>query len=206
MEIRKVAVVLIVTVGILLAACSPGTPGAQVSSGVPTSTPTALPPEISSQTPNSEAVPEEALKNGTYLIDGQSITLVDGVAEVEVARGSASKQVTRYFGNAVNVDLNSDGLMDAAFLLQQETGGSGTFYFVVAALNTGNGYVGTNAIFLGDRIAPQSTTIDPNHSSQFIVNYADRNADEPLSAQPTVGVSKTFKLENNSLVEVAVSS
>lgn len=205
MEARKVSAVLIILVGITLAACSPNTPVAGVPSEIPTNYPTALPSEMSTQIPSSETLSEENLKNGTYLIDGQSITLVNGVAETELAPGSASKQVTRYFGNAVNIDLNSDGLMDSAFLLQQETGGSGTFYFVVAALNTENGCLGTNAIFLGDRIAPQSTIVDPNNSSQFIVNYADRNPGEPMSAQPTVGVSKTFKLENGSLVEVVAS-
>ncbi len=145
------------------------------------------------------------MQNATYLIEGQPITLVDGIAEIEVAPGSASKQVTRYFGNAVDIDLNSDGLIDSAFLLQQDTGGSGTFYYVAAAINTEDGYSGTDAIFIGDRIAPQSTNADPNNLSQFIVNYAERNADEPMSAQPTIGVSKTFKLENGSLVEVPAS-
>jgi hypothetical protein len=92
--------------------------------------------------------------------------------------------------------------LDAAFLLQQSNGGSGVFYYVVAAIKTENGYLGTNAMFIGDRIAPQSTNIDPNNSSQFIVNYADRNANEPMSSIPTIGVSKTFKFENGSLVEV----
>jgi hypothetical protein len=207
MKIRKVLIILLLTAGIVLAACTPAaSPIAGESSGSPTNAPTIVPTEILTQTPSNETVSIADLKNGTYLIDGQSITLVDGVAENELAPGSASKQITRYFGNEVNIDLNSDGLMDAAFLLQQETGGSGTFYYVVAALKTENGYVGTNAIFLGDRIAPQSTNVDPNNPSQFIVNYADRNADEPMSAQPTVGVSKTFKLENGSLVEVTTSS
>jgi len=49
-------------------------------------------------------------QNSTYLTDGQAITLVNGVAELEVAPGSASKQVTRYFGNAVDIDLNGDGV------------------------------------------------------------------------------------------------
>lgn len=203
MKIRKVLIILLLTAGIVLAACTPAaSPIAGESSGSPTNAPTIVPTEILTPAPGNDNVSIADLKNGTYLIDGQSITLVDGVAENELAPGSASKQITRYFGNEVNIDLNSDGLMDAAFLLQQDSGGSGTFYYVVAALKTENGYQGTNALFLGDRIAPQSTNVDPNNPSQFIVNYADRNADEPMSAQPTVGVSKTFKLEDGALVEV----
>ena len=202
MEIRRVSVVLTVIVGIVLAACTPTNPTA----GVSTHALTTLPTEILAQTPSPETVSVEDMKNGTYLIDGQLITLVNGVAKTELAPGSASKQVTRFFGNTVDIDLNSDGLMDSAFVLQQENGGSGTFYYVVATLKTANSYLGTNAIFLGDRIAPQSTNIDPKNPSQFIVNYADRNAGEPMSSPPTVGISKIFRIENGSLVEVPASS
>jgi hypothetical protein len=136
------------------------------------------------------------------LIDGREVTLVNGTAETEAAPGSATKVTTKYFGNAVEVDLNSDGLMDSGFLLTQDGGGSGTFFYVAAALQQSGGYQGTNAIFIGDRIAPQSTNVDPNSPAQFIVNYADRKPDEPMSAQPSVAVSKTFKLDGGSLVEV----
>lgn len=177
--------VILVLFSIILSACSPSIP--TVSPEIPTNIPTTL-------TGND-------LKNGTYVIEGQPITLVDGIAETDLV-GSASKQVTRYFGNEVTLDLNQDGLLDSVFLLTQDNGGSGTFYYVVAALQTENGYVGTNAIFIGDRIAPQSTNIDPNNKAQVIVNYADRNAGEPMSAVPTIGISKTFKLEDGVLVEV----
>jgi len=144
-------------------------------------------------------------QNATYLFEREAITLANGVAEKELAPGSASKQVTRYFGNAVEIDLNADGLEDAAFLLMQDSGGSGTFFYAVAALRTPDGYLGTNAIFLGDRIAPQATMIDPDNPSQFIVSYGDRGADEPMSSEPTLMVSKVFKIEGDALVEAATS-
>ena len=199
METRKFSIVLIVMAGIVLAACAPTSPMADV----PTNAPTILPSEIPVQATEVEISLEESLKNGTYFIDNQPITLVNGVSETELAPESTAKQVTSFFGNQVEVDLNADGLLDAAFLLQQSNGGSGVFYYVVAAIKTEDGYSGTNAVFIGDRIAPQSTNIDPNNPSQFIVNYADRNADEPMSSTPTIAVSKTFKYENGSLVEVA---
>jgi hypothetical protein len=92
--------------------------------------------------------------------------------------------------------------MDSAFLLEQTSGGSGTFFYVVAALNMPNGTVGTNAILLGDRIALQNLNIDPDNSAQFIVNYMDRKPDEPISTQPSVGVSRWFNLQDNMLVEI----
>jgi len=204
MEKRRFSLGLIVLAGIVLAACTPTAPMAGLATDISTDTATAFPAEISTQATGGNTIPEENLKNGTYYIDGQSITLVNGIAEIEMAPGSASKQVTRFFGNEVEIDLNADGLMDSAFLLQQENGGSGTFYYVAAALKTKNGYLGTNAIFIGDRIAPQSVNIDPGNPSRFIVNFADRNDKEPISSPPTMNVSKTFKLENGSLIEVAL--
>jgi len=153
-----------------------------------------------------QVLPGKNPQNGTYVIDGVPITLVDGVAETDPTSGSTSKRVTRYFGNALDIDLNGDGKMDLAFLLVQNSGGSGTFYYVVAAIHTPNGFIGTNAILIGDRIAPQYSIRDPHNPLQFIVTYAERKAGEAMSVQPSQGVSKTFKLEGNMLVEVAFSA
>ena len=127
------------------------------------------------------------------------MTLVNGHAESEIAPGSASKLVTQYFGNAATGTLGGNGVTGVAFLLTQDGGGSGTFYYVAAALKTPSGYQGTNAIFLGDRIAPQTTQI---RDGEIIVNYADRASGEPMSAQPSIGVSKYFRIDNGALVEV----
>lgn len=132
-------------------------------------------------------------KNAEYVIDGRRIQLQNGVAEMEVAPGSASKVVTRFFGNEVFVDLNDDGRDDVVFLLTQNTGGSGEFYYVVAALNTDKGYVGSQALLLGDRIAPQSTV--KGEGKVVIVNYADRAPSEPFTNPPTIGKSMYLLLD-----------
>ena len=137
-------------------------------------------------------------KDATYLIEGEPVTLVDGVAETEAAPGSATKTITRYFGNEVKGDLNGDMINDLAFILTQETGGSGTFYYVVGAIqNADNTYEGTHAVLLGDRIAPQTTEMsrNPNHKNVIVVNYADRAPGEPMTAQPSVGKSIWLKLD-----------
>ena len=134
----------------------------------------------------------------TYTIDGTPVTLINGHAEVESAPGSASKTITDYFGNAAAGDLNGDDIPDLVFILSQTTGGSGTFYYVVATLKLPDGPRGTNAILLGDRIAPQTTEIK---NGEIIVNYADRAPHDPMTAQPSVGVSKYLKVQNGLLVE-----
>jgi len=135
-------------------------------------------------------------KNAEYLIDGRKIRLIDGFAEESAAPDSASKITTRYFGNELKTDLNNDGREDIVFLLIRETGGSGTFFYAVAALNTENGWLGSDGYLLGDRIAPQTTNLSPNprHKNVIVVNYADRAEGEPMTARPSVGKSVYLKL------------
>jgi hypothetical protein len=112
-------------------------------------------------------------KQAEYIIDGNRVRL--------------DNTVTKYFGNEVKADLDGDGREDIVFLLTHQPGGSGTFYYIVAALNTTRGYVGSQAFLLGDRIAPQTTELGENNT--VIVNYADRAATEPFSTPPSHGRS-----------------
>jgi len=138
----------------------------------------------------------ESYKDASYVIDGKSVKLIDGYSETEVTPGSAVKIITRYFGNELFTDLDGDGDDDVAFIVTQETGGSGTFYYAVAALNTENRYVGSDGYLLGDRVAPQSTNVSPNprHKNVVVFNYADRAPDEPMSTRPSVGKSVYLKI------------
>jgi len=194
MKVVKAWIILALIAGWILTACAPASQ--------PQNTATTAPEVQQTEAPTSGTTQGVDPQNATYLIDGKDVTLVDGTAEQEAAPGSATKVVTKYFGNAVDLDLNSDGLMDSAFLLTQDGGGSGTFFYTAAAINNAGSTQGTNAIFLGDRIAPQSTVINPNNPVQYIVNYADRKASDPMSAQPSVAVSRTFKFDNGTLMEV----
>jgi heat shock protein HslJ len=104
---------------------------------------------------------------------------------------------TKYFGNETEYDFNSDGRMDIAFVLTQDTGGSGTFYYAVAAINTPDGYKGSNAVFLGDRIAPQATRMNSENGRVGVIEvaYVDRNEGEDFSVIPSVGKSMLLKLD-----------
>ena len=58
---------------------------------------------------------------------------------------------------------------------------------------------GTNAIFLGDRIAPQTTEIE---DSKILVNYADRRIDESMVTQPSIGITKELAVEDMVLKDI----
>lgn len=137
-------------------------------------------------------------KNMSYIVEGVPVALVNGLSEQEIVPGTASKTVTRYFGNEAKGDLNNDGKEDTAFLLTREMGGSGIFYYVAAVVSNENEYAGTNAILLGDRIAPQTTEF---HDGKIVVNYAEHASEDPLSAIPSLGVSRTFEVVGGILRE-----
>jgi hypothetical protein len=134
--------------------------------------------------------------NASYLIDTERVTLVEGRSDVEVSRGSATKAATVILGKPVSGDLNGDGKADAAMILVQNAGGSGTFYYVAAAISIPSGTKGTNAILLGDRIAVKNIQI---RNGRIIVNYMERKTDEPFSARPSVGITRHVILEGTTL-------
>lgn len=122
----------------------------------------------------------------TYIISGQTYLLSGGKVEKEIAPDSSSKEKVAIWGTPVVGDLDADGDMDAVSFLTQELGGSGTLYFVAIAVNENGIYKGTNAMLLGDRIAPQTIEI---RDGRAVVNYAVRNANEAFTTPPSVGKS-----------------
>lgn len=149
------------------------------------------------KTPEPKTGPD--YKNISYTIDGEVIKLTNGKAETPTSPGSVSVIATEYFGNEATGDVNGDGTDDKVFFIAQEGGGTGIFYYVVAALSLGGSYKGTSAVFVGDRIAPKTIEI---RNGQIIVNYADRGANEPMSAEPSIAISKYFKVTDGELVDV----
>jgi hypothetical protein len=111
--------------------------------------------------------------NATYIVEGQPAKPVYG-----------------------NIDGKGD--VDAALFLTYDPGGSGTFYYAAAALEVDGFYLGTHAILLGDRVAPQNISV---RNGVIVANYATRRRDESLSAAPSVGTSTYLILEGNGLKE-----
>jgi hypothetical protein len=140
--------------------------------------------------------------NATYLIDGSPITLTNGKAEQASAPGSSETTVTRIFGTPVLGDMNGDGVNDAAVIITEDGGGSGTFYYAAVTLGgTSNGTAGTNAILLGDRISPDTMQIA---NGILTVNYADRKPGDPMSTMPSVGVSKYLVIAGKTLYDAPI--
>lgn len=138
--------------------------------------------------------------DATYIIEDDPVTLINGKAEKEIASGSASKIEVAVWGEPVKGDLTGDGISDGALILTYSAGGSGVFYYIAADIyNFESGKtIGTNAILLGDRIAPQNISIN---NREIIVNYADRKKGEAMILKPSIGITRTFRTENSLLKE-----
>ncbi len=161
---------------------------------------TRMPTDEIKQAPTAQATQQKpGYKDIGYQVENQFYLLSNGVSITEALPGSSTETVTQIFDNEAFGDLNWDGREDVAFLLTQDRGGSGTYFYIVAALKTDTGYTGIKAFFLGDRITPQSTMIENN---VLIVSYLDRKPDDPFTTAPSIEVTKYLRVVDNSLVDV----
>ncbi len=106
----------------------------------------------------TEPVPARTVQEATYYLSGVPVKLGTEL---------------RYFGNEVYRDFDSDGTEDTAFLASRAQGTS-TEYYVVAALNTAEGYEGSHAVYVGVDISPQRTELFEN---LVFVHYATLGTD-----------------------------
>lgn len=134
-----------------------------------------------------------------YMLGDREIALADGVSEVEIVPGAASKAVTQVIGEPVWGDMNDDGLEDAALVLAHSEGGSGTFYYTVIAISDGEGYLGTNGVLLGDRINVVDVSI---HDGVVFVRYAGHSALQAMAEEPTEQMTQYLRLTGLTLQKV----
>lgn len=130
--------------------------------------------------------------SATFTFDDESVTLSKGRSETsDSAIGLVIE--TELLEERAYGDLNGDGKDDTVVLLSRSTGGSGVFIYAAAYISGPVSYKGTDAVFIGDRISPQSISVSGGIAT---VNYLDRGPDEPFAAEPTIPTSKQFLYKN----------
>lgn len=136
--------------------------------------------------------------NTSYLIKGETLTSIDGIIEKEIDARIESKIVINVIDSNTRGDLNDDGQEDTVVLLNYDGGGSRTFFYIAVALKIDTAYKGTNAILIGEHIdLPKIEIIN----KKIIVNYFEREKNEPITATPTIKVTREFFVENLELKE-----
>lgn len=130
--------------------------------------------------------------NHSYLIEKEKVTLRNGHAR-ETIPGTSALIITEVIRRPVYADLTGDGKNEAVSVVMQHTGGSGTFYYLVAADSDQL----IESFFLGDRINIVSLKV---LTDTITVQYLDRSATQPMAMKPSVRISKDFKLIDNRLI------
>ena len=155
--------------------------------------------EAGEPTELTEVLPVSNPRDVTFLVEEEPIRLRNGYAAHPVAPGSATLIRTQLSGAPVYGDIDGDGDSDALFFLTQDSGGSGTFHYMVAALRVDGGYRGGNAVFIGDRIAPQRLDV---LQGVVVVDYLEHAPAQPLATQPALSRTAWFVADGDLLIRI----
>ncbi|HWQ46567.1 MAG TPA: hypothetical protein VN376_06855 [Longilinea sp.] len=202
---------------LIMAACQAVPPSAQTVIEAVNATLTAVaqnnPQENTSQsasTPNtiqaaptgeSPAISLEALFNGTYRSpDWGEFQLTDGMyyRTPPTSLDSADTYTTRLLDTIIYGDLNADGLEDAVVFLSTQSGGTGHFVEVAAVLNVDGVPYNISTLYLGDRVVIESGVIENGIITIHLIEQGPNDA----MCCPSQNVERSYRLENDQLVEV----
>lgn len=139
---------------------------------------------------------QQELANAAYPLDvvpGGPVQLKDGKFD------DPKNQISVAFANPqASGDLNGDGTPDAVVTLVVNTGASGVLSYIAAVLNDGGTAKPVSSAILGDRIRMRTISIARN--GEIAASYLDRRFDQPMSARPTIPVTRRFKLNEGNVL------
>lgn len=137
--------------------------------------------------------------NQKIMLDNEALNFVNGVYE------STDETYGQHMAQVANRSVNQAGNRAAAILIDSP-GGSGTFYYLIGAMQKDGKELYSEPIPLGDRIKMVSVSVDnPEEENNGVVTieYLDRPKNAPMSTDPTVAVIKHYAFEDNgNLIEV----
>jgi hypothetical protein len=142
----------------------------------------------------------EQLKNMTYKVEGATkgkATLRNGkFADKPFERGAASRLQVFFGDHVAHGDLNGDGTADAAVILWENGGGSGTFVHLAAVSNEGGKPRHIDSVCLGDRVNIQALSIKGGVITVEILTQGPHDA----MPDPNLHEAHRFILQNDRLV------
>ena len=135
------------------------------------------------------------VSNLVVTIGDRTFTMSNGFASQQSGSGSAVPNTIRVIGEPAPGDANRDGYRDAALLIENDMGTGGRFYYAVLAVSENGSYRATNALFMGDRIAPRTVDF---LDWRFVYNYLARGSGEPITESPSVKKSLWIRFDTAS--------
>jgi hypothetical protein len=146
---RWITCLILIAPALACTVLSPGTPSVTPGTASPTETPggTPIPDESPAPIPPLTA---EMLRNATFHLPetGETVTFADGRYDGGTEPNVIHARLLEPFAFS---DLNGDGALDAAVVLSENTGGSGTFVSLVAVLNDLGYPLQSHDVFIDDR-------------------------------------------------------
>lgn len=146
---------------------------------------------------NTETTTGESFRpdasSASFIFDSETIVLSNG------KHTTSFGEETTILDDETFGDLNNDNKDDSVVLLSRTGLGSGNFIYVAAYISGPVSYKGTNAVFLGDRVAPQNISI---RNGVVVITYLDRRENEPFAAEPTVESQLELAYQNGTLIEL----
>lgn len=134
--------------------------------------------------------------NQTIMIDSKDVTFVNGTYTNTTAEATAT----------IMNRVTDSSETRAAAVIVDNPGGSGTFYYIVGAMQKDGKEVYSKAVLLGDRVKITSVLVDApgiEDNGQITVNYLTNNAGAPLTAEPNIEATKKFAFQDDgNLIEV----
>ena len=141
---------------------------------------------------------DEGALNASYTIEGKVVTFKGGLSVIDGPAHSNSDVRSMIVASPVSGDIDGDGDDDTALFILHQTGGSGSFYYVAVAKNDREAYLGSTALYLGDRVRPKDLVIK---EGALHIRYFVRHPGEPMSAEPSVLKTTVFYLRNGRLIQ-----
>ncbi|MDP8246399.1 MAG: DUF1343 domain-containing protein [Candidatus Hinthialibacter antarcticus] len=151
---------------------------------------------------NDSGLTPNKIRNGAFqypFTDNErpDIKFVDGDSEGKMPMGNEQSVYFAKLGQAMDfADLNHDGAVDAVFEMAVNTGGTGTFHYLVCAVSDNGEPKQVAEFFLGDRIAVNKITI---LTPEVIEIERLKSAPDDAACCPSLKVREYYSFDGGSL-------
>ncbi len=152
---------------------------------------------------NKKEIPTNP-NNFTYTINQEAVSLTDGILKTvreestEIILRSTTKLEKFTYG-----DLNNDDIDDFVAILSQDTGGTGTFFYLNAFIDINGEFVFMGENYLGDRITIEELSIyEKEHidAGTILIGLNIYDKKQSFAEKPAFYVTRNYKIDNGKLI------
>ena len=165
------------------------------------------PPAGDSGRDSTGGAPGNTLGDALYTLpplptgEPDTVRLANGEYVHRYDESAATVRRVSLSGFVARGELDGNPGEDAAVVLIDQPGGSGTFYYLAALVRKGEGWESVTAVLLGDRIRIESLSIDSD-DTEVSVTFLTRAEGVAMAAEPTVSQTQHYRAVAGSLVQV----